>query len=247
MPETVFPLFPNALRASRVAAPEDVDLEQYIHENNFTTGFLGFSNQNFMPKSDIHWIMGSGGLSPQLDGDGKANTVEFFGVIELTAKEGMAFPEGSQCNLFLDGLCVQAWNKELLQFDTLWSQEGIWNFDLTLEEGNWEELEFIDEPITTRAATGYTESGEDVYEDVTITSLKMRAFGGQLTHTKESFVDLCGHANDQYPALVRKDGDTIRLDDELEPMDEEYDGKMLPLDEIAYLLLIDGTKLYPSP
>ena len=228
-----------------LTAPEDVDLEQYIHENSFYTGFLGFSNQNFMPISDIAWISGSGGLSPQPDGDGKANTVEFFGVNELNAKEGMAFPKGCQCNLFLDGLYVQAWNEELLQFDTLWTQEGIWNFDITLEEGNWTELEFIDEPITIRAVTGYAENGEDVYEDVTITSLKMRAFGGQLTHTKQTIAKLCDYANKRYPTLVLKDGDTIRLNDELEPRDKEDIGKMIPLDEIDYLQLIDGTKLYP--
>ncbi len=229
-----------------LTAPEDVDLEQYINDNSFYIGMLNFSDQWFEPIADADLRGGSGALNPRLDGDGKSNTVEFFAIIDRDTKDGIAFPKGSKTNLLLNGLYVQVWNEELSQFDILWSQEGIWNFEITLDDGNWQVLEFVTEPISIRANTGYGESGEDLYGDITVTSLTMRSFGGELIHTKSHVANLSDPPNDKFPALVLKDGSIIRLNDDLVPHDEEYWGKMIPLDEIDHLLLIDGTKLYPQ-
>lgn len=230
-----------------LTGPEDVDLEQYINNyNNFNTGILNFSGQAFKPLPDQEFTSASGAVNCRLDGDGKANTVELFGIFDRTVKEGTPFPKGCKCNLFLKDLCVEAWNEELLQLDTLWTVEGIWNFDITLNEGNWQEIEFISEPITTKAIGGYDASGKAVWEDITITSLKMRTFGGEMTHTKPYSADICDSRNGKFPTLVMKDGNSIRLVGDLTPYDAEHHHQPISLDEIDHLLLIDGTKLYPQ-
>lgn len=42
-----------------------------------------------------------------------------------------------------------------------------------------------------------------------------------------------------------KDGTEIRLRGDLMPLDWKEDGKLIPLDEVDHLVLMDGTVLYP--
>ncbi len=230
----------------QLTAPEDVDLEQYLRENTDYTGSLSISGQRFEPLSDIHVNSGNGALNARPDDDGKANTVEFFGLITKHSEDGETFPQNGKANLFLNGLYANGWDEELLQFDTLWSQEGIWNFEITLEKGDWREIEFVSEPIEIKGYVGWNETEGDVFETVTLTSLKIRAFGGNVTVADDQYAELCDYRNDKFPALVLKDGSQIRLAYDLTAYDEKWEGKPYPLDEIDHLLLIDGTKLYPQ-
>ena len=220
-----------------LTAPEDVDLEQYLNEPG-----LFFSRQNFEPiTGDIY--SGSGALDRRADNDGKANTVEFFGVIERNVGDGMAYPQGVTCNLYLENLYASPWGDP---FDAPLFVEGVWNFDITMEDGDWREIEFVREPITTKVSTGWDASGNDVFEDVTLTSLKLRGFGGSFTSTWEGGgLDLADYRGGKFPTVVLKDGTEIRLDGGLGFYDPENQGKLIPLDEVDHLVLMDGTVLYP--
>ena len=220
-----------------LTAPEDVDLEQYLNEPG-----LFFSRQNFEPiTGDIY--SGSGALDRRADNDGKANTVEFFGVIERNVGDGMAYPQGVTCNLYLENLYAGPWGDP---FDAPLFVEGVWNFDITMEDGDWREIEFVREPITTKVSTGWDASGNDVFEDVTLTSLKLRGFGGSFTSTWEGGgLDLADYRGGKFPTVVLKDGTQIRLNGSLGIYDHEDQGKLIPLDDVDHLVLMDGTVLYP--
>lgn len=220
-----------------LTAPEDVNLEQYLNEPG-----LFFSRQNFEPiTGDVY--SGSGALDRRADNDGKANTVEFFGVIERNVGDGMAYPQGVTCNLYLENLYASPWGDP---FDAPLFVEGVWNFDITMEDGDWREIEFVQEPVTTKVCTGWDASGNDVFEDVTLTSLKLRGFGGSFTSTWEGGgLDLADYRGGKFPTVVLKDGTEIRLDGGLGFYDPENQGKLIPLDEVDHLVLMDGTVLYP--
>lgn len=224
-----------------LTAPEDVDLEQYLDGLA-----IKFRNQKFIPISDTQFTGSSGAFNCRADNDGKANTIEFFGEIEGSSKDGLPFPQGASYSLYLEELCATAWNEELCQIDTLWSVDGIWNFNITMEDGDWREIEFVREPITTKVSTGWDASGNDVFEDVTLTSLKLRGFGGSFTSTWEGGgLDLADYRGGKFPTVVLKDGTEIRLDGGLGFYDPENQGKLIPLDEVDHLVLMDGTVLYP--
>lgn len=220
-----------------LTAPEDVDLEQYLNEPG-----LFFSRQNFEPiTGDIY--SGSGALDRREDNDGKANTVEFFGVIERNVGDGLAYLQGVTCNLYLENLYAGPWGDP---FDAPLFVEGVWNFDITMEDGDWREIEFVREPITTKVCTGWDASGNDVFDDVTLTSLKLRGFGGSFTSTWEGGgLDLADYRGGKFPMVVLKDGTQIRLNGSLGIYDHEDQGKLIPLDDVDHLVLMDGTVLYP--
>ena len=220
-----------------LTAPEDVNLEQYLNEPG-----LFFSRQNFEPiTGDVY--SGSGALDRRADNDGKANTVEFFGVIERNVGDGMAYPQGVTCNLYLENLYAGPWGDP---FDAPLFVEGVWNFNITMEDGDWREIEFVREPITTKVSTGWDASGNDVFEDVTLTSLKLRGFGGSFTSTWEGGgLDLADYRGGKFPMVVLKDGTQIRLNGSLGIYDHEDQGKLIPLDDVDHLVLMDGTVLYP--
>ena len=224
-----------------LTAPESIDLEQYLDGLS-----IRFNNQRLSPISDIQFTGSSGAFQCRADNDGKANTIEFFGEIDGSCKDGLPFPQGASYSLYLEGLCATAWNEELCQIDTLWSVDGIWNFDITLEDGDWREIEFVSEPITTKVSTGWDANGNDVFEDVTLTSLKLRGFGGSFTSTWEGGgLDLADYRGGKFPMVVLKDGTQIRLNGSLGIYDHEDQGKLIPLDEVDHLVLMDGMVLYP--
>ena len=115
-----------------------------------------------------------------------------------------------------------------------------------MEDGDWREIEFVSEPITTKVCTGWDANGKDVFEDVTLTSLKLRGFGGSFTSTWEGGgLDLADYRGGKFPTVVLKDGTEIRLDGGLGFYDPENQGKLIPLDDVDHLVLMDGTVLYP--
>ncbi len=226
-----------------ITAPEDVDLEQYLDKEN-----LHFAVLNFTPLDGLDSLSGSRSAYIREDRDGKANTVDFFIEIGEHAREGMAFPEDSVCRLYLETLRVQEWNETLSQMETVWSLEGGWNFEIPLNNGDWRELEFVSSPITTEACTGMDRDGTDVFEDITVTSLKLRAFGGDFTTAWEhGKPDLCDYLGKRFPQVILKDGSVIQLGGNLGFLSRENNGKPIPLDQVEKLILMDGTTLVPIP
>ncbi len=234
-----------------ITAPEDVDLEQYLDEGTFPDAQLRFGDRIKLSSYSLPMPnYGGGSMGVMPDNDGKANTIDYCMDMEAGsyAKDSVPYPQGGKINLLLNGLIVEVWNDELIQMETLLEIDGVWNFDITLENGDWREIEFVSQPITTIGTTGWDANGNDIFEDVTITSLKLRALGGDYYGDWEyGQPEICDYRNDKFPTLTLKDGSTIQLINGLEPYEEGPEGEALriPLDEIETLTLIDGTVLTP--
>ena len=233
-----------------VTAPEDVDLEQYLAEVGSDT-YISFYSLRFTPLTDSQFSGGSTSYIAKADNDGKANTVDISVIIRGDVENGIAFPEGIVCNLYLQDLYVDVWNEELCQFDILWSMEGIWNFDITLDEGDWRALEFVSDPITTKSNAGRDDNGNTIFQDVTITSVTLRGFSGIFTGTQEyGNLDLIDSPAGKFPTVVLKDGTEIKLTGYSSMVYSsifysEKENTLIPLDEVDHLVLMDGTVLYP--
>ncbi len=227
-----------------ITAPEDVDLEQYLSKEDERN--LSFIQHRLSPPEEAKSSSGGGSFSPRADNDGKANTVDYFLNMYASGKEGVTFPQGSVCNLYLQDLRVTQWNREQNQQDTLWQIDGTWNFDIPLDNGDWREIEFVSEPVVTTASTGWREDGSDVFRDVTLISLKIRSFSGKSQVAEYSYAELCDYPEEKLPKLVLTDGSEIRLKGNWRANDPEWADKPIPLDDVEYLELMDGQKLYPT-
>jgi len=158
------------------------------------------------------------------DGDGLANTVELVASVEFD--EPIA--QGETWEVYIQDLTDTQGNV------TTWTVEGLWQIDVTFDEGGFQELELVREPITVSASTGWREDGTDVYEDVTLKSFTLRS---QSAHYEcdPPYADIRPKGEDI--PVVLKDGSQILIDVFLKP---ERD---IPLDEVDYVLLPDGTRL----
>ena len=205
----------------------------------------------FTPLTDSQFFGGSTNYIAKADNDGKANTVDFSIIIQGNVENGTAFPEGTVCNLYLQDLFVEVRNEESRQFEMLWSMEGIWNFDITLDEGDWRALEFISDPITTKSNAGRDESGNTIFQDVTITAVTLKGFSGTFTGTQEhGNLDFIDFPAGKFPTVVLKDGTEIKLIGYSNMVYSsiyysEKENTLIPLDEVDHLVLMDGTVLYP--
>lgn len=127
---------------------------------------------------------------------------------------------------------------------------GFWDFDITFSETGKEELQLITEPVPGRVNISL---GDPVYEDVNITSLKLRAMSAEINY--EYVEPQIINGEPRIPAgefdpiyVVMKDGTEVWMVNE-----GGYPGGMtfqfltpIVLEEVSHVLLPDGTKL-PIP
>lgn len=228
-----------------ITAPEGTKLP---HTTDSDLGILSFAAWNFDPEVSREWMRGENTTYVQDDGDGKANTVDYIICANVEAKDDRdAFIPGQTWKLYLENICIKNWNSQNLQWDTLWETEGAWAFDITIGEDNdFREVEFVAEPFTTSAAVGMTTDG-DVFENVTLNSLKVRAFSTDVSAAgphEGAIIDFYDSRANKFPCLYLKDGTQIKLWMSSGARNLLYN-ETIPLDEIDYLLLVDGTKLTP--
>ncbi len=226
-----------------IAGPEGTDLEQF---SNMAYSSLRFDGVQFTSQENASVQASGTSHGPRADQDGKKNTMEYQVTVSKEVRDGLAFQQGSVWKLYLDDLLVQQWNPDLKQWERIWETEGIWNFEIPMDQGDWREIEFVSDPIETSVCTGWDADGSDVFQDVTLTSLTLRAFGGKATSTWErGQLDFANMREKKYPTVVLKDGTTIALAGDLRIYDPESDGDRIPMDEVEHLILMDGTRLFP--
>ena len=228
-----------------ITAPEGVSLTSLnIAGYEGEKPWLDSGGGDFFCKSqEVNSRWGNSTNYTEDDGDGKENTQDYVMEVLLDCSDGLAFAPGSVWTLYWEDLQATYWNRDKKQVDTVWSVEGTWIFDITFAEGDFRELELVQEPVTTNIVTGWTLKGEDVYGDVTITSFVLRNLSATVTFEGNGG-DLTDYHNEKYVTVVMKDGTEIKL--------QERNGKALDaespidLDEVDYVLLTDGTKLLPT-
>lgn len=217
----------------RLTAPEDVDLEGLA---------LSFDRNSFTAQNRQFQSGGiSGGVVP--DGDGLANTVDWLEEYFVTFQEGQRpYELGSTWELNITDLYVD-WRTESARILT----EGDWHFSITFDETNtdYRELELLSAPITLKASTGWLADGTDVIEEFPVSSFRLRKFSSAViwdSSSQTAVGDRLPYADfymwkGHFAYTVLKDGTQIELLGErnAEPID---------LEQVGYVLLPDGTKLF---
>ena len=176
------------------------------------------------------------------DGDGKLNTCHYI-LSDYTSKYD--YPEDGSLP-YPEGYCVPVYWEDLYfsyyefdkyeEIETLLT-EGTWKFDIPLSDADTREIELLTQPITAKSRVGYKIDGTDVFEDLQITSIKLRSLGIALTSENENAVFFCFTGQPSY--IVMMDGSA------LEYWSGDFD-QPVDLDQVAYLQLADKT-IVPMP
>lgn len=183
----------------------------------------------------------SGSLAPIEDGNLTDNVYRMMYHLHLNPDWDFSFNDGSVWTLDFHNMF--AYYDDPDKEEQLVA-EGHWHFDLVFEHISNSEVQFLAEPLPY-TVTIY-EDAEPTYQDVTITSVKLRTMTGELTF---------GDLEESYRAagfamltIVMKDGSSVEMGMHSGGSYEiKYSLKApIILEEVDYILLPDGTKL-PMP
>lgn len=178
----------------------------------------------------------------QEDGDGKDNTC-FFRIqksadsFSLPEDGSLPFPEGYIVPLYWEDLYSRQYDFQQDKDSTTLLTQGTWRFDIPLTTADTREIELVAEPVTVQGCTGWDLYGNDVVEDVTLTSVKLRAFSIDCSLSTQNTDIFC--FNGQFTKIVMLDGSFVEFP--FRVLDAPVD-----LDQVAYVQLADGTVL-PMP
>lgn len=196
---------------------------------------------NFLKLIPVSGNSSGGGTSigPREDGDGLDNTQNFVIEAKASTKDGsMPFAAGTVWKVRLEDLIHSYYDSEKHASVEELLAEGEWEFEITFSEenGDYRELELIQEPVTVNAAGGFYPDGRDADQIVTVNSLILRKFSYSIGYEEEvEYVDF-SVKNGEFMTVVMQDGTEIQLIAN-EPVD---------LDQVAYVRMVDGTVI-PAP
>lgn len=177
------------------------------------------------------------------DGDGKRNTCHYI-LSDYANKHdypedgSLPYPEGSVIPVYWEDLYFSRYDFAKMESMETLLTEGTWNFDIPLDNADTREVELLSQPITAKACVGWYLDGTDAFEDLQITSIKLRSLGIDLTSENESADFFCFTGQPSH--FVMLDGSV-----------QEYWGQgnfdnPIDLDQVAYVQLADKTIL-PMP
>ncbi len=126
--------------------------------------------------------------------------------------------------------------------------EGPWEFvlDLNLSSVETEAVELIADPVSAQTCSGFTKDGEDIFEEVRITSVILSPLRATIQTDCNYAPDFTAGGRKVY--VVMDDGSRIELRSDWGSVGNQHFIATAPivLDDVAYILLPDGTKL-PMP
>ena len=106
--------------------------------------------------------------------------------------------------------------------------------EISFADGDFRALELLSEPITAKACVGWKLDGTDAFEELEITSMKLRSHSIELTCERESADFFC--FTGQFSYVVMKDGSRMEFYSSSFP-------QAVDLDQVACIILADGTQL----
>lgn len=176
------------------------------------------------------------------DGDGKPNTCHYI-LSDYTSKYdypedgSLPYPEGYCVPIYWEDLYFNYYDFDKYEEIETLLTEGTWKFDIPLSDADTREIELLTQPITAKGRVGWKIDGTDVFEDLQISSIKLRSLGIDLTSEDENADFFC--FTGQFSYIVMKDGFALEYlsGDFNQPVD---------LDQVAYVQLADKT-IIPMP
>ena len=184
---------------------------------------------------------GSGAWNVQEDHDGLDNTQNLVLIKQAEMQDGSdPFASGTHWIVRLEDLKGSYLDRENHTYMDKILAEGEWVFNITFdgENGDYREIQFLDQPITVKAAAGMYPDGTDAEEEVELTSLKLRKFSVSYDYNGE-YADL-SFMNGKRMYAIMKDGSQIGFGGWNKGGDAE---SPIDLDQVDHILLPDGTVL----
>lgn len=184
---------------------------------------------------------GGGGTIERLeDGDGLDNTFDLLLVRDCTMMDGSApYAEGTVWNLHLVDIEHSWWDDANTRLVDDILVEGEWLIPVKFDEsnGDFREIELLNQPITAEYCSSYVMDGNDVIEQVeeaVVFSVKVRSFSVGISSEDENADFLYWRGT--CACAVMKDGTQVEIMNRIftDPID---------LDQLDHILLADGTKL----
>lgn len=207
------------------------------HNGDYLTSIDGRNLDSF----DSRWV-------PKEDGDGRDNTQNFVLEASAAMKDGSApFGIGKNLSLRIENL-TNSYLTDNFDFITDTLAEGEWEFPITIDEthGDFRTVELNTESAKIQAYVGVNqEDGTEIFEDIAITSFLLRRYGATFELEESGFIGY-----DQEVYVVMKDGSKTKMESMSSSFDEQSKllsaQKSIDLEQVAYVLLPNGTKL-PMP
>ncbi len=217
-----------------ITAPEgtvliDPGIDHYhLTPGNWISGF-------FTPLTEVDTIGASYSGGSREDGDGLSNTMDYVLEAECTTRDGsMPFGPESRWRIYFEDIHGSYWDEvNCNQVEPLIA-EGTWDLEISFADGDFRALELLSEPITAKACVGWKLDGTDVFEELEITSMKLRSHSIELTCERESADFFC--FTGQFSYVVMKDGSRMEFYSSSFP-------QAVDLDQVACIILADGTQL----
>ena len=235
----------------RITAPEGTIISRTTREGHENEPYhIDTSNLGRLTPMEGKVGSGSAGMNPKEDGDGLDNTQDFVIEAEMSMMDGSKpFAIGSTWTIRLEDLIHTYYDTERYTVVEELLAEGEWVFQFTIDEshGDQGEIEFVDEPIVTKAVVGFKADGTDVYNDVTITSFSLHSMSATVLCEGRSAPDLTNNF-DRAIYVVMKDGSKIQLYSSSGAVGVQHltPEKTIDLEQVDHILLADGTKLHAS-
>lgn len=235
----------------RITAPEGTIISRTTREGHENEPYhIDTANLGRLTPMEGKVGSGSAGMNPKEDGDGLDNTQDFVIEAEMSMMDGSKpFAIGSTWTIRLEDLIHTYYDTERYTVVEELLAEGEWVFQFTIDEshGDQGEIEFVDEPIVTKAVVGFKADGTDVYNDVTITSFSLHSLSATVRCEGRSAPDLTNNY-DRAIYVVMKDGSKIQLYSSSGAVGVQHltPEKTIDLEQVDHILLADGTKLHAS-
>lgn len=235
----------------RITAPEGTIISRTTREGHENEPYhIDTANLGRLTPMEGKVGSGSAGMNPKEDGDGLDNTQDFVIEAEMSMMDGSKpFAIGSTWTIRLEDLIHTYYDTERYTMVEELLAEGEWVFQFTIDEshGDQSEIEFVDEPVVTKAVVGFKADGTDVYNDVTITSFSLHSMSATVLCEGRSAPDLTNNF-DRAIYVVMKDGSKIQLYSSGGAVGVQHltTEKTIDLEQVDHILLADGTKLHAS-
>ena len=236
----------NAVITLAITAPEGVNLQEYdgYPMSLQPSNRWGFFEQTSDGSSNV-----SGGYGSRDDGDGKANTQNVVlnytaGTEQMRDGEG-PFADGKIWSIYWQDIYGSYLNEHTNEGEKVLLAEGTWSIDVVFENVTVEELELISEPIPAQVAYGWDLQGNDVYQEIMITSVILRPMSASIICDLEDFAPDFLTVGDRCVYVVLKDGSEVAFygDNAGCGIQNLQTDTPIDLEQVSYLLLPDGNKL----
>lgn len=225
-----------------ITAPENVDIT-HVEADDVLSHYF-----EIHPGNDLDYLVPEIGekngyanyWQPEDDGDGLDNTQDYRIFYNTTMMDGsVPFGDGTVWDLLIEDLFHYHWNEQKADVEEIVLTEGEWDFTIRFgeENGYYQKLDLLAEPMTLPAVTSWDWEGNQIWGTCQVSDIEIHPmsvhFLGERTDVDYGWVNVVMKDGHRIPAsAVNFDRRCI------------YEAlEWIELNQVDYLLLEDGTHL----